>query len=275
MAELKEFIQTLKPSIVVVKTADGGSGTGLFLNNRGLFITNKHVVKLYVFVKISGQDGQEKDATVVCANNDVDFAFAVADGVSSTPAPLGDSESASEGEEVLAIGNPYGYDFSVSRGIVSCRKRKVKGINYIQTDVPINPGNSGGPLINARGEVIGINTWAVKDAENMGFAIPSNSFRSIFETLHKNFDSLLSMYYCEICGHISDAWMKTAKAEYCENCGALKVERKKPEATQAQAQTAEQAGQPVKVAVIACLQCKTQNDAAANFCQKCGFKLKS
>lgn len=270
MGELATVIENIKPSIVVLKSPKGKSGSGFFVNDKGLFITNKHTVGLETFVKVSLHNKGEIDATVVLADNDIDFAFAIAGVKESTPMVLADSDNVQEGQQVVAIGHPFGYDFTISKGIVSSKNRVVKGIKYIQTDVPINPGNSGGPLIDMQGGVVGINTWVVSGADNMSFAIPINSIREILNELNDRFDSLLTMYYCPICGCLDCNFIQTPKAEYCKNCGARKFEKKKPEEKDSEKQQA----QPVKVAMVTCPQCQAPNEGTSNFCKNCGNKLK-
>ncbi|MEO0205781.1 MAG: trypsin-like peptidase domain-containing protein [candidate division WOR-3 bacterium] len=269
MDDISSIIDAIKESIVVIKLPNQGRGSGFFVNDKGLFITNKHTVELDTFVKTQLYNNQEVESTVVYADNDIDFAFCLANVNQSRPIPLADSNTIKEGEPVVAIGHPYGYDFTVSKGIISCKKRTVKGINYIQTDVPINPGNSGGPLINAKGEAIGINTWVVGEADNMSFAIPVNSIKEILNHLNNIHSKLLEMYYCPVCGYLSDEFIKTTKAEYCKNCGAQKIEKKKEPAPESQ----EQPVQKVKVGLKVCPKCKTSNDSSANFCKNCGTKF--
>lgn len=269
MNDIPSIIESIKPSIVVLKLPNEGRGSGFFVNDKGLFITNKHTVALDTFVTTKLYNNQEVESIVVYADNDIDFAFCLAGVNESTPLHLADSDSIKEGEPVVAIGHPYGYDFTVSQGIISCKKRAVKGINYIQTDVPINPGNSGGPLINMHGETIGINTWVVGEADNMSFAIPINSIKEILNYLNSLHNQLPSMYYCPICGYLSDKFIRTSKAEYCINCGAKRIEKKK----NTDEQSVETSVQKVKVAMKVCPRCKISNDASANFCKNCGFKF--
>jgi serine protease Do len=269
MDELPKIIESLKPSIIVIKLANGGRGSGFFVNDRGLLISNKHTVGLDTFIKVGLHDGKEVDGTVVYADNDIDFSLVVAQVEKSMPLAVADSDQVKEGEQVLAIGHPYGYDFTVSKGIVSCKSRVVKGIRYIQTDVPINPGNSGGPLINTRGEVVGINSWVVGEADNMSFAIPANSVRTVINDLVSKFDKLLSMYYCPYCGFLMEDFIKTSKADYCKNCGSPKFEKKRPEA----APVVQPEAQAVKVSMKICPKCQAGNDASANFCKNCGSKF--
>jgi serine protease Do len=267
--DISSIIETIKESIVVVKLPNQGRGSGFFVNDKGLFITNKHTVELDTFIKIQLSKNQEAGATVVYADNDIDFAFCLADNIRSKPIPIGNSDIIKEGEPVIAIGHPYGYDFTVSKGIISCKNRKVKGINYIQTDVPINPGNSGGPLINMCGEVIGINTWVVGEADNMSFAIPINSVKEVLNYLNSIHEKISGMYYCPVCGYLSDEFIKTSKAEYCKNCGTQKFEKKKEPEEQKPVQPA----QGVKVGMKVCPKCKASNESSANFCKNCGSKF--
>jgi serine protease Do len=270
MDDLSEIIEAIKPAIIVIKLPDGKYGSGFFVNNKGLLITNKHTVGLNTFFKITLFNSSEVDATVVFSDNDIDFSFAIANVQSSTPISLADSNLVKDGEQVFAIGHPYGYNFTISKGIISCKDRVVKGRKYIQTDVPTNPGNSGGPLVNSKGEAVGINSWVIGSAENMSFAVPTNSIKDILDILSSKFDRLLSMYYCPICGFLSDEFIKTSKAEYCKNCGAQKMEKKKGKETKHSIPQA----QAVNVATRICPKCKTANDSASNFCKNCGLKFK-
>ena len=272
MEDLTQIIEQSKEAIVVTHLPNGTSGTGFFLNERGLLITNKHTVGLYTFVKTVLHDGSETDSMVLYSNNDVDFAFAIASIKPKKYLQLGDSDEIKEGETMIAIGHPYGYDFTVSRGIVSCKCRTVKGIPYIQTDVAINPGNSGGPLLNTAGKVVGINTWVVSSADNMSFAIPVNTVKRMFEQLNGDLDKATNSYYCPVCGFLSDTFIKTIKAEYCVNCGTIRWEKNKEKELpavkpQAQAKTA-------TVSMVPCPKCQTPNDSSSNFCKNCGFKIK-
>jgi len=269
MNDISSIIESIRESILVIKLPNQGRGSGFFVNDKGLFITNKHTVEIDTFIKIKLTNNQEAEAIVVYADNDIDFAFCLADNIQSKPIPIGNSDGTKEGEPVIAIGHPYGYDFTVSKGIISCKKRKVKGINYIQTDVPINPGNSGGPLINTNGEVIGINTWVVGEADNMSFAIPINSVKGVLDYLNSIHEKLPSMYYCPVCGYLSDEFIKTSKAEYCKNCGAQKLEKKR----EPEPEVSEPPVQKVKVGLKVCPKCKTANESSANFCKNCGSKF--
>jgi Do/DeqQ family serine protease len=161
-----------------------GLGSGVIIDKRGYVLTNHHVVKGAdgVIVRLSSK--QEYRGRIV--GNDVMTDLAVIrfePDIDLAVATLGDSDTLRVGEWAIAIGNPFGLDQTVTVGVVSATGRAVGGIatyeNFIQTDASINPGNSGGPLLNLRGEVIGINTAIVATGQGIGFAIPANMVKRI------------------------------------------------------------------------------------------------
>jgi serine protease Do len=165
-------------------------GSGVIVDEKGYVLTNNHVVEKADIINIKLQDGNEYKATLVGRDPKTDLALLKINSKNTFPvAVLGDSEDIKVGDWVLAIGNPYGYSESVTHGIISALGRHVGVTEYedfIQTDAAINPGNSGGPLVNLKGEVIGINTViATKTGSNIGigFAIPSNLAKTVFSEL--------------------------------------------------------------------------------------------
>ncbi|WP_017713641.1 trypsin-like peptidase domain-containing protein [Prochlorothrix hollandica] len=169
---------------------DRGSGSGLLLGREGRIITNAHVVEGADGVEVALRDGQIVAGTVVGLDRVTDIAaIQIAAGNWSTP-PLGRSVAVVPGQWAIAIGNPLGLDNTVTAGIISAVGRSSsqvgipdKRVTFIQTDAAINPGNSGGPLLNDRGEVIGINTAIRSDAQGLGFAIPIEKALAIAEQL--------------------------------------------------------------------------------------------
>lgn len=164
-------------------------GTG-FVVEPGLILTNNHVVQGADEIKISfTEDPNEKptDGEVVGRDPELDLALIkVSMPKSITPLPLGDSEKLEVGEYVMAVGNPFGQGHSVTHGIISAKGRVAPDFvlaNYLQTDAPINPGNSGGPLVNLKGEVIGINNAIDQRAQGIGFAIPINLVKKVLPQL--------------------------------------------------------------------------------------------
>lgn len=165
-------------------------GSGFIIDGQGFIVTNHHVVEDAEKVKVGLSDGREFEGRVVGRDPKTDIALIKIDAPEDFPtARLGDSDQLEVGEWVLAIGNPFGLDNTVTRGIVSAKDRNIGEGPYdhfIQTDASINPGNSGGPLINMRGEVVGINTAILSETgDNMGigFATPINIVKEILPEL--------------------------------------------------------------------------------------------
>jgi serine protease Do len=164
-----------------------GAGSGFIINADGSILTNNHVIDRAERIIVKLSDGRTFRARVVGADPEIDIALLKVDADTDLPvAPLGDSGSLRMGEWVCAIGNPLGYEHTVTVGVVSFLGRKLFDMsldNYIQTDAAINFGNSGGPLINARGEVIGINSAISSRGSSIGFAVPVNGAAAILPQL--------------------------------------------------------------------------------------------
>jgi len=170
-----------------------GMGSGVVISPDGYIVTNNHVVDGAVDVRVTTSDRRILKAKVVGTDPLTDLAVLKVDGHDMASVPWGDSKEVRPGQTVLAFGNPYGFRFTVTRGIVSAINRanpdptdRSKPGEFIQTDAAINPGNSGGPLVDGRGEVVGINTFLVSPSgtfSGMGFAIPSQIVRPTVETL--------------------------------------------------------------------------------------------
>src|SRR5438093_3046937 len=165
------------------------AGSGFVLNANGFIVTNNHVVENATDIQVKLDDGRELPAKVVGRDSKTDLALLKVDATGLPVIPLGDSTALQVGEPVMAIGNPFGLEQTVTTGIVSATGRVIGSgpyDNFIQTDASINPGNSGGPLINARGEVIGINTAIVSQgggSVGIGFAVPSSLAKSVITQL--------------------------------------------------------------------------------------------
>jgi serine protease Do len=167
-----------------------GAGSGFIIDEGGHILTNHHVIDRAERIAVKLSDGRSLRARVVGSDPDTDIALIKVDAKRPLPvAPLGDSDMLRVGEWVCAIGNPLAYEHSVTVGVVSYIGRKLfdRSLdNYIQTDAAINFGNSGGPLINSRGEVIGINAAISSRASNIGFAIPVNQATAVLPQLTAN-----------------------------------------------------------------------------------------
>jgi serine protease Do len=164
-------------------------GSGFILNANGFIVTNNHVVENATDIQVKLDDGRELPAKVVGRDAKTDLALLKVEATGLPVIPLGDSTALQVGEPVMAIGNPFGLEQTVTTGIVSATGRVIGSgpyDNFIQTDASINPGNSGGPLINARGEVIGINTAIVSrggGSVGIGFAVPSSLAKTVITQL--------------------------------------------------------------------------------------------
>jgi serine protease Do len=175
-----------------------GAGSGFIIDPDGSILTNHHVVDRAERITVKLSDGRTMRARLIGSDPDTDIALIKVDGQSGLPvAPLGDSSTLRMGEWVCAIGNPLGYEHTVTVGVVSFLGRKLFDMsldNYIQTDAAINFGNSGGPLLNSRGEVIGINAAISSRASSIGFAVPINGASSVLPQLRAR-------------GHVSRGYM--------------------------------------------------------------------
>lgn len=177
------IIESSIKSVVTIKT-DVGQGTGFIITDEGYLVTNAHVLLGRREVYAITYDQKRIQAEFMGYDSTLDVALLKIPGEYNS-LELGNSDKLQIGEEVIAIGNPLGLQFSVSKGIVSGVHRE--GINklpiYIQTDAALNPGNSGGPLINKQGEVIGINNFKLGESESLGFALESNSLREAINNI--------------------------------------------------------------------------------------------
>jgi serine protease Do len=167
-----------------------GSGSGFIINRNGQILTNSHVVDGADVVTVTLKDGRSFDGKVIGEDPVTDVAVIKINAGNLPTVPIGNSDSLQAGEAVVAIGNPLGLDYTVTSGIISATERSSRAIgatdkrvDYLQTDAAINPGNSGGPLLNARGEVIGMNTAIIRGAQGLGFAIPINTAQRISQQL--------------------------------------------------------------------------------------------
>ncbi|MCP3903172.1 MAG: Do family serine endopeptidase [Planctomycetes bacterium] len=175
-----------QPNSTVSGPTQQGQGTGFVLRADGHIVTNHHVVKDAEDVKVRLAGGREYDATVVGADAETDLAVLRVEADDLVPVRLGDSDRVEAGQWVIAVGSPFGLEQTVTAGIVSATGRSDMGLatfeDFIQTDAAINPGNSGGPLVDLRGEVIGVNTAITSRSgghNGIGFAIPSEIVRNV------------------------------------------------------------------------------------------------
>ena len=175
-----------------------GVGSGFVINQDGYILTNNHVVEDADQIKVKLTNGKEYEGKVVGRDPKTDLALVKIERASDLhPLKLGNSEDLKVGSWVVAIGSPFGLEQTVTAGIVSAKGRVIGSgpyDNFIQTDASINPGNSGGPLVNMRGEVVGINTAIIPNGQGIGFAIPINTAKEIVPQLEEK-------------GHVTRGWL--------------------------------------------------------------------
>ena len=188
-----------QPSVVSIRTGGsssggvyGGAGSGVIISEDGLVLTNAHVMGSKASAEVPLFDGETRQAILVGSSREDDIALiSMVDPPAVTPAELGNSADVRVGDSVVAIGNALnlGGTPSVTLGIVSAKDREIQAPgnivlrNLIQTDAAINPGNSGGPLLNALGQVVGINTAIISDAQSIGFAIAIDAVKPLIEEI--------------------------------------------------------------------------------------------
>lgn len=187
-ADFSAIINDVLQSVVSVKT-DVGQGSGAIIGTDGYIVTNVHVIS-GSSIRVVTYSGDTYDANAIAGYDvNADIAVLKINAPNLKALNFGNSDDVKVGEKVIAAGNPAGLAFTVTEGIVSAFRTAQNNLRYIQTDVPINPGNSGGPLINTKGEIIGINNFKVGGFEGLGFAISSNNVRSIANKIISDYEA--------------------------------------------------------------------------------------
>ena len=185
-AESQDFSLVIEQSLrgVVSIATDKSSGTGFLVTDNGYIVTNHHVIDGGSRIQVLTYDRKVLDAALIGSDPTRDVAVLKISG-SYDSLELADSDDLQVGKKVIAIGNPLGLSFSVTEGIISAIDRTgPNGFSeYIQTDVSLNPGNSGGPLIDTKGNVVGVNNFKVGNAENLGFALESESVKKVVNSI--------------------------------------------------------------------------------------------
>ena len=214
-----DIVKTISPAVVAVTSYDGngkkqGLASGIIVSTDGEILTNNHVVSAGSKLKVTLADGRELEATNLGGDPLIDLAIIKIPLTGLKIAPLGDSDRLQVGQTAIAIGNPYGFERTVTVGVVSALGRSIPGggaslSNLIQTDAKIYPGNSGGPLLDSSGKVIGVNTAVVGgEAGVLGFAIPINTARRAMDDVRR-------------VGHVRVPWMGISYGDITDEIAAV------------------------------------------------------
>jgi serine protease Do len=213
---VQDIIGQFHPAIIQIATQTG-TGTGFYLKEYDVIVTNDHVVQDNAEVTIAGKTFEKTLSRVWYTDRKHDLAFL--QGPSNAEIPtirLGNYDALKDGDEVLAIGHPFGFNYSATQGVISKVDRIRDGLKFIQIDAAINPGNSGGPLVNTSGEVIGVNSFKVQGGDNLGFALPVSYLHAALQLYapHKG----VSSTRCHSCDYL--VLPENIDSEkYCPACG--------------------------------------------------------
>jgi S1-C subfamily serine protease len=222
-------VETVGPAVVRIDVG-GGGGSGVIFTPDGLVLTNSHVVERAGPLMVTLPDGRSMVADSIGHDVDTDLAVVRVDGSAGpalTWAALGNSGSVRVGQVAIAIGNPYGFHHSVTTGVVSALGRSLRARSgrlmddIIQTDASLNPGNSGGPLVNTRGEVIGINTAMILPAQGLCFAIAINTVRFVAARLIR--DGHIRRSYLGVAGENVPVPRVLARANRLDRASGVRV----------------------------------------------------
>src|SRR6476469_3925959 len=177
----QQIIELYRPAIIQIATQTS-TGTGFYLKEFDLIVTNEHVVGKNAEVTIAGRIFDKRLARVWYTDKKHDLAFLQPPTDTQIPlVSLGKYEDTKDGDVVVAIGHPYGLNYTATQGVISKVDRVRNALKYIQIDAAINPGNSGGPLVNDKGDVIGVNSFIIKGGDNLGFALPVSYLREALQ----------------------------------------------------------------------------------------------
>ena len=214
--DIQQVIEKYQHAIIQIATRNG-TGTGFYVKEFDLIITNDHVVDDNAEVTIAGKTFEKTLSRVWYSDRKHDLAFLEAPkDVDLAEIKLGRYEEMKDGDAVIAIGHPYGLNYTATQGVISKVDRIRDGLKFIQIDAAINPGNSGGPLVNNNGEVIGVNSFIIRGGDNLGFALPVNYLREALQ-LYLPIKGKPSTR-CFSCGYLVTAANIDSK-KYCPSCG--------------------------------------------------------
>jgi serine protease Do len=226
----QDIIEKFQDAIIQIAT-QSGTGTGFYVKEFDLIVTNNHVVDNAAEVTIQGKVFPKLLSRVWYTDRKHDLAFLEPPkGAALADIHLGQYEEMKDGDEIVAIGHPYGLNYTATQGVISKVDRIRDGLKYIQIDAAINPGNSGGPLVNTRGEIIGVNSFIIRGGDNLGFALPVNYLRTALQLYQPNRGAASTR--CASCDFLVTA-ANIDSGKYCPSCG---TEVKLPELPEKEAE---------------------------------------
>lgn len=216
---MEETLDKYKNIVVQIATPYS-SGTGVYLSHYNFIVTNEHVIRDTLSVVVEGVAFGRKNAHVVFIDEKNDLAFLKIADLNKSNNPKGINLKSiyqpSIGESIYAIGHPFGLKYTTTKGIISSLNYLVDDVNYIQHDAALNPGNSGGPLLSCEGDLIGINTFILKNGVNIGLSLPiSHLYKAITTFIDSGFKKAI---VCTVCNIALEDVPKTSV--YCHNCGS-------------------------------------------------------
>ena len=213
---IQNIIEKYQTAIIQIATQTG-TGTGFYVREFDLIVTNNHVVDNSAEVTIAGKLFDKTLSRVWYTDRKHDLAFLEAPKNIELPElKLGQYDQMKDGDAVLAIGHPYGLNYTATQGVISKVDRIRDGLKFIQIDAAINPGNSGGPLVNTSGEIIGVNSFIIRGGDNLGFALPVNYLREALLLYQTNKGQPTTR--CYSCDFLVTA-ANIDSGKYCPNCG--------------------------------------------------------
>lgn len=213
---MREVIEQFR-SIVVQIATPYSTGTGFLLGREGIVVTNEHVVRDNREVVIESDLLPRQLARVLFTDIRLDIAFIEAPKPDALPEiHLGAGDNLKEGDPVIAVGHPFGLRYTATQGIVSSTKNEQNDIVYIQHDAALNPGNSGGPLVDAAGNVVGINTFVIRDGNSIGFSLPASYLQQAIRAFQEGGGKVGTR--CAACSNM--VFEHTIDRQYCPYCGA-------------------------------------------------------
>jgi serine protease Do len=215
---MKDVISLFRDVVIQIATPYSTGGTGFYLKEFNLIVTNEHVVRGNRNVVIDGETISKQLVRVLYTDEKYDLAFLEAPQAVDLPAvSLGDDEQIEEGMQVIAIGHPFGLKYTSTQGIISNAQHRQHNLNYLQHDAALNPGNSGGPLVTKQGHIIGVNTFIIKNGDNIGFSLPINYLKKTLSEFAASKGVIGSR--CPSCSNL--VFETTIDNGYCPHCGTV------------------------------------------------------